>query len=155
MNCQVVVPAKTIRAGQWGGLSLFRVLRRRDLQSTDWLTQEKCQLILTFFCTGGKSPSFFLLSRSGNEWLVELEGSGAHLKSSVGQGMFIPPTTGWEFYNLETDTYQEDPQLRCSSTSTSSSCSVTVSLSGLAKEIQGECEGEYKDTGLRSAGRKV
>ena len=103
----------------------------------------------------GKVPLFFLLSRSGNEWLVEEEGYEADLKANVGQDPLIPPTTGWQFYNFDIKADAEDPQLRCSSTPSSSSCSVTVSLSGLAKEIQGECEGKYKDTGLRSRGRKV
>ena len=174
-----MAPAKTIKATQWEGLSLCRVLRKRDLQSTDRLTQEKCQLTRTTFCSGGKSPTFFLLSRSGNEWLVEdekyianlkasvgenqlivewlveYERYGADLKASVGEDMLILPTTGWKFGNTDTQAYEEDRQLRCKGTPSSSSCSVTVSLSGLAKEIQGECEGEYNDTGLRSAGRKV
>ena len=95
-----------------------------------------------------------LLSRFGNEWLVE-DADADYLSADVGEDPLIPPTDGWQFYNFETDAYEEDTQLRCSSTPSSSSCSVTVSLSGLAKEIQGECEGEYKDTGLRSRGRKV
>ena len=61
----------------------------------------------------------------------------------------------FNFHNFETDTYGEDAYLTCRSTPSSSSCSVTVSLSGLAKEIQGKCEGEYKDTGLRCRGRQV
>ena len=97
----------------------------------------------------------FLLSRSGNEWLVGEEGYPAQLKASVEDNLLIPPTTGWKFFNFDTHAYEEDPHLTCSSTSASSCCSVTVSLKGLAKEIQRECEGEYKDTGLRSAGRKV
>ena len=103
----------------------------------------------------GKAPLFFLLSRSGNEWLVEDERYIAYLKATVGEDTLILPTTGWNFYNFDTKSFEEDRQLRCSSTPTSSSCTVSVSLSGLAKEIQGECEGEYKDTGLRSKGRKV
>ena len=103
----------------------------------------------------GKAPLFFLLTRSGNAWLIEDKKYIANLKASVGENRLIPPTTGWQFYSDDTEAYEEDPQLRCSSTPTSSSCSVTVSLSGLAKEIQRECEGEYKDTGLRSMGRKV
>ena len=60
MNYQVVAPAKTIRAVEWAGLSLFRVLKEKDLQSTDRLTQEKCQLMIDLsFCTGEKRPSFF------------------------------------------------------------------------------------------------
>ena len=113
---------------------------------------------MTIFWTGEKSPSFFLLSRSGNEWRVWAGGEevyGADLKASVGEDMLILPTTGWKFGNTDTQAYEEDRQLRCKGTPSSSSCSVTVSLSGLAQEIQGECEGEYNDTGLRSAGRKV
>ena len=106
-----------------------------------------------------EAPLFSLLSRSGNEWLVEKEAGGedkeSYLKASVGENLLIPPTTGWKFHNFDTKAHEEDQQLRCSSTPTSSSCRVTVSLSGLAKEIQGECEGEYMDTGLRSMGRKV
>ena len=130
------------------------MLKERDLQSTDRLTQEKCQRTKTYICTGGKSPSFFLLSRSGNEWRVGPRGSsGANLVASLGDNTLIPRSTGWKFYNGKS--FEEDPHLTCNSTDTSSSCCVTVSLSGLAKEIQRECKGEYKDTGLRSMGRKV
>ena len=79
----------------------------------------------------------------------------AHLRAIVGEDPLIPPTTGWMIGNCDTKEYEKDPQFKCSSTPSSSCYSVTVSLSGLAKEIQGECEGQYKDTGLRSAGRKV
>ena len=111
----------------------------------------------------GKVPLFFLLTRSGNEWRVGEEMSGElvedqdtrFLYASVGENPLIPPTTGWNFINIDAYKFDEDPQLLCSSTPTSSSCIITVSLSGLAKEIQRECEGEYKDTGLRSRGRKV
>ena len=199
MNSQAVVPAKTITAVEWEGLSLCRVLRKKDLQFTDRLTQENCKLTtMTIFCSGGKSPSFFLLSRSGNEWLVGRENDVTQLKANVGDNSFIlnsrrrrrmklgncasllappttdtdtdtdtvtdtymqdpliPPTTGWQFRNGDTGSYEEDRQLRCSSTPTSS-CSVTVSLIVEAEEylIVEECEGRYKDTGLRSRGRKV
>ena len=155
MNCQAVVTAKTIGATQWEGLSLFRVLRKKDLRSSDRLTQEKCQPTMTSVCTGGKAPPFYLLSRSGNEWLVGDERIGANHANltCVVDNPLIPPSTGWKFRH--DGEFVEDPQLRCSSTPTSSSCSITVSLSGLAKEFQGECEGMYKDTGLRSMGRKV
>ena len=139
----------------WAGLSLCRVSRKRELQSTDRLTQKKCQVIMTTFCSGEKSPLFFLLSRSGNEWLVEREGYVTTLKASVGEDATIPPTTGWKFLNPQTRKDDEDPHLTCNVSYSSTSCSITVSLKGLAKEIQGECEGEYKDTGLRSMGRKV
>ena len=46
--------------------------------------------------------------------------------------------------------------MTCSSVMTALvSCSITVSLSGLAKDIQGECKAEYKDTRLISMGRQV
>ena len=125
--------------------------RNRDLQSTDRLTQEKCQQTMMTICSGEKSPLIFLL-RSGNEWLVGEEGL---LKASVGDDPTIPPTTGWKFYNKDTKAFEADPHLMCNSSPPSPSCSITVSLSGLAKEVQGDCEGEYKDTGLRSMGRKV
>ena len=98
----------------------------------------------------GTSPIF--PPQQSNEWGRVYV---ADLRSSVGDKALIPPTTDWKWNNFDTKAVEEDRQLRCSSTPTSSSCSVTVSLSGLAKEIQGECEGEYNDTGLRSAGRKV
>ena len=62
MTYQVVVQAKTVRATQWEGLSLFRGLKKRDLQSTDRLTQEKCQLHITSFCSGEKNPLFSSLA---------------------------------------------------------------------------------------------
>ena len=75
--------------------------------------------------------------------------------ASVGDDPTIPPTTDWNFRNLDTRSYEEDQYLNCNISSASSFCSITVSLKGLAKEIQGECNGKYKDTGLISAGRKV
>ena len=51
--------------------------------------------------------------------------------------------------------YNKDETLTCSSPPPSPTCSVTVSLSGHAKEIWGECEGQYMDTGLKSLGRQV
>ena len=154
MSCQVVAPAKIIWAAQWAGLSLFRVLRKRDLRSTDRLNQEKCKATMTSVCSGEKSPSFFLLARSGNEWVVGEEGY-EFLKANMQEDPLTPPTTGWKFFNYVTRKYEEDPQLQCTSPPSSPPCSVTVSLSERAKEFQGECDGEYKETGLRSMGRKV
>ena len=88
--------------------------------------------------------------------MVAPEGGFANLKARVGDDPTIPPTTGWMFQNFDSKKFEEDPHLTCSSVMTALvSCSITVSLSGLAKDIQGECEGEYKDTELRSMGRKV
>jgi len=155
MSCQVVAPSKTMRALSWAGLSLFRVLRKRDLRFTGRLNQEKCQATGTSVCSGEKSPSFFLLPRSGNEWVVATERYGAPLKANTQEDPLTPPTTGWKFYNFDTRKYEEDPQLQCTSTPSSPPCSVTVSLTGRAKEFQGESDGKYEETGLRSAGRKV
>ena len=148
-----MVPAKTTLEQQWAGLSLCQVLRKGDLQSTDRRTLEKFQVMTTIVYTGGKIP-LSLPSRSGNEWLVGEEGYLAELKASVGDKPSAPPATGWKFFNNDTKAYEDDQHLTCHS-STSSPCSVTVSLSSLAKEIQGECEGKYKNTGLRSMGRQV
>ena len=66
-----------------------------------------------------------------------------------------PPPTGWKFYNWETDEYEADESVTCEANVALTPCCLTVSLSGAAKEVQGECEGEYKDTGLLSMGRKA
>ena len=88
--------------------------------------------------------------------MVAPEGGFANLKARVGDDPTIPPTTGWMFQNFDGKKFEEDPHLTCSSVMTALvSCSITVSLSGLAKDIQGECEAEYKDTGLISMGRQV
>ena len=81
--------------------------------------------------------------------MVAPEGGFANLKARVGDDPTIPPTTGWMFQNFDSKKFEEDPHLTCSSVMTAFvSCSITVSLSGLAKDIQGECEAEYKDSGL-------
>ena len=79
----------------------------------------------------------------------------AALKASVGDDPNIPPSTGWQSRNSDTDNFEEDSSVRCTPPPDSPPCSVTLKLSGLAKDFQGKCEGEYKDTGLRSAGRQV
>lgn len=79
----------------------------------------------------------------------------ALLMASIENGWWgPPPATGWQFFNWVSQTYMEDSMIRCG-IADSSPCLVTVSLSGEAKTFQGECEGEYKDTGLKSIGRQV
>ena len=90
--------------------------------------------------------------RSGDKWLVEQEGDLA-LKATVGEDPFLPPTTGW-MYSKGGD-FEEDPSLTCSLPSSSPPCCLTVTMSGAAKEAHGDCEGEYKSTGLISMGKKV
>ena len=89
--------------------------------------------------------------RSGENWLVGRDGYSPHLKASVGDDPTIPPSSGWHFpygQMLEDVTCSPPPV-------DSPPCNITVSLTGLAKETQGECEGRYRDTGLTSSGRQV
>ena len=152
MNCRVVAPAKTIRATQWEGLSLCRVLRKRDLQSTDRLTQERYQAHSTISFTGENYPLSLPFSL-GDEWLVGTTGMEAFLKARGKENQ--PSTTGWQFKNWSTDKYEEDGSLTCNNFITSTPCCLTLSLNGRAKEVQGNCEGVYKSTGLVSMGREV
>ena len=101
-------------------------------------------------------PLSLLFPRSGNEWLVGKKGYRADLKASVeGELDQVPPSTGWKFYNWRTKEYKADDTLNCQVYVSASPCCLTVSLSGAAKETQWQCEGEYKTTGLVSAGRPV
>ena len=78
------------------------------------------------------------------------------LKAKVGEDPLIPLSDGWQVIDMDTDEFEEDPSVRCKALPAGSPpCSVTLKLSGLAKDFQGKCEGEYKDTGLRSFGRQV
>ena len=77
------------------------------------------------------------------------------LSASLGENLTVPPKTGWQFYNSDTEEYEVDLGVTCHILSNSPSCTLTVSLTGLAKEFQPNCEGEYQDTGLKSSGRQV
>ena len=91
--------------------------------------------MVKFCSSGGKTKitiNLFCI-RSGDELLVQEEG----------------------FYNWKTNSFEEDPSLRCSLPSSSPPCCLTVTLSGAAKEAHEDCEGEYKSTGLISMGRPV
>ena len=96
-----------------------------------------------------------LLTRSDGEWRIGKKGGDAYLKASVGDKPIQPPTSQWRFINFDTGYYEDDANMRCSTPSTSTPCCLTVNLSGAAKEAQAKCEGEYKSTGLVSAGREV
>ena len=128
-----------------------------DPLCTNKLTREKCQTKMKFCCSGGKTEIMIplLCIRSGDKWLVEQKGRGASLRGTVGVNPLLPPTFGWLFYSLKTKGFEEDPSLRCSLPSTSPPCCLTVTLSGAAKEAHGDCEGEYKSTGLISMGKQV
>ena len=123
---------------------------------TNKFTQEKCQRMAKLSCTGGKTKDISPIPciRSKDEWLVKREGFYTSLKASVGADPLLPPTTGWLF-NTEGESFEEDPSTTCTPFSSSPPCCLTVTLSGAAKEAQGDCEGEYKSTGLISLGRPV
>ena len=98
--------------------------------------------------------SFF--SRCKDEWLVGKKGLHGLLKATVSEDKpDQPPATGWKFYNRDTRQYEADESVTCEANVAPTPCCLTVNLSGAAKEVQGECEGEYKDTGLLSMGRKA
>ena len=85
---------------------------------------------------------------------MEEERNSTALRTRAGEDPTLPPSAGWQFYGQ--GEFEEDPSVRCRALPAGSPpCSVTLKLSGLAKDFQGKCEGEYKDTGLRSFGRQV
>ena len=146
---------ENIRATTSEGLSFSLGRKEMDPLCIDKLTQEKCQRLMKFCCSGGNNCIIIHLIciRSGNEWLVVREGYKASLKANMGADPFLPPANGWLFDKGED--FEEDPSLICSQPSSSPPCCLTVTLSGAAKEAQGDCEGEYKSTGLISMGRPV
>ena len=83
-----------------------------------------------------------------------MEGKSPWLKARNVDDPNQPPYNGWSFLNARN--FVEDKNLTCSSVSLAKlPCSVTVSLSGPAKEKHGKCEGVYKNTELMSMGRQV
>ena len=134
------------------GMSLCQGRNKKGLQSTDRLTQERYQAHSTIDFTGENYP-LSLPFRLGDEWLVGTTGMEAFLKARGKANQ--PPTTGWQFYNCSTHKYEEDGSLTCNNFIASTPCSLTLSLNGRAKEVQGKCEGVYESTGLVSMGREV
>ena len=143
------------REPPWAGLSLCLGRNEMGPQSTDKLSHEKYQQSITPCCTGEKSPLSFL-SRSGDKWLVEIDGNPL-LMATAEMEINQPSTTGWLYWsrNATTQNYQEDESVTCTNHVNSPPCCLTVSLSGAAKEAHGDCEGEYKSTELMSMGRPV
>ena len=83
-------------------------------------------------------------------------GECAHLRATVSEDKpDQPPATGWKFYNWDTREYEADESVTCEANVAPTPCCLTVNLSGAAKEVQGECEGEYKSSGLISSGKPV
>ena len=87
--------------------------------------------------------------------MIGVKGYRALLKASVAGESDQLPSTGWKFYNWDTQDYESEKTLTCPVYVNSPPCFLTVSLSGAAKEAQGKCEGEYISTGLVSMGRPV
>ena len=77
------------------------------------------------------------------------------MKASATALLNQPPSNKWKFFNFDLDEWEADESVSCTIPSTSPPCCLTISLSGAAKETQGQCEGEYKSTGLVSMGRPV
>ena len=155
LSSQALDPLEIIGVTLWEGLNFSLGRKEMDPLCTNKFTQEKCQRMMKFCCSGeiieNSIPLFCI--RSGDKWLVEKKGNPKSLQSTVGVDSFVPPTNGWLFYNY--GRFQEDPSLTYSVPSTSPPCCLTVTLSGAAKEAHGDCEGEYKSTGLISTGRPV
>ena len=55
LNSQALDPLQTIRVTEWEGLNLSLGRREMDPLSTNKFTQEKCQRMAKFCCTGGKT----------------------------------------------------------------------------------------------------
>ena len=105
------------------------------------------------------SPNFF---RSGVEWHVgtkrEKKDDFVAVKAQVVGDDPTPLTsTDWKYWkDWDTGNFESDPTLICTLPEDSPPCSVRLTLRGLAKDIQGKCQGLYKECkGLRSFGRKV
>ena len=115
---------------------------------------------MTTSFTGGKHsllPNFF---RSGDEWHVWSDYDGGNfvaLKALVVGDDPTPLTsTDWKYKDWDTNDFESDSTLVCALPEDSPPCSVRLTLRGLAKDIQGKCQGLYKEyRGLRSMGRKV
>ena len=143
---------------EWEGLSFFWGKKEVASLYTNKLTREKCQRLTTLCYSGGWIETIisFFCVRSGDNWLVDQNASinGTRLIARVGADPLLPPTTGWQFYDWDRN-LKEDSTLECSFPTASPPCCLTVSLSGPAREAHGDCEGEYKSTGLVSMGRPV
>ena len=138
----------------WAGLILCLGRRKWVSLCTNRLFQRRYKAIgdtRLRTCTGANSPPLSPFLRLKDEWVVGYIKGGltTTLKAGVGHIQSQPPTTGWKYYGYD------DEYLSCTTPTSTPSCSLTVSLSGAAKEAHGKCEGEYKSIGLTSAGRPV
>ena len=117
----------------------------------------------TTCCTGERAvpyTSYLLFIRCGDEWMVIHSKTktlaNAQLRAPVVEDdPDQPPSTGWRFYNFDTEEFESDESLSCTAFVDSPPCQITIRLDGEAKRVQGECEGEYEPTKLISVGRTV
>ena len=163
MNSQALDPLEIIGVTEWEGLSFALVRREMDPLCTNKLTQEEGQRRMKFCCSGGKTKIIitFFWYRSGDVWWVKEKGYHSFaLKSTKADNPFLPPTSGWTFFEYTSydngkGCYVEDPSLKLTLPSTLPPCCLTLTLSGAAEKSHKNCEGEYKSTGLISMGRPV
>ena len=133
------------------------VVRKTTAWCTSRLNRRRYQATGTTCCTGETVVPPSLFSRRGGEWLVEEEGGWASwLKASVVEDEpDQPPSAGWKFFNWDTGDYDSDESLICTEFLNAPPCHLTIHLGGRAKELHGECEGEYEPTKMISMGRTV
>ena len=107
----------------------------------------------------GKTPSLPNFFRSGDEWHVgtkrEKKDDFVAVKAQV-VGDDPTPLTSTDWKYRRAHNFESDSTLICALPEDYSPCSVRLTLRGLAKKIQGKCQGLYKECkGLSSMGRKV
>ena len=74
----------------------------------------------------------------------------------VGDDPTLLTSTDWKYKDWDTRDFESDPTLICTLPEDAAPCCVRLTLRGLVSDIQGKCQGLYKECkGLRSMGRKV
>ena len=144
------------KASPLENMNWWSVVRKTTARCTSRLNQRRYAATGTLSCTGETVVPISLFSRREGVWLVGEEGEAVLLKASVVDGETIqPPSAGWKYLNVNTEEYDSDESLICSAFVNAPPCHLTITLSGRAKELQGECGGEYEPTEMISVGRTV
>ena len=91
-------------------------------------------------------PNYF---RSGDEWHVwSTDRIGPDFVALKGPVVGDDPTpltsTDWKYWDRDTN-FELDPTLVCTLPEDSPPCSVRLTLRGLASDIQGKCQGLYRE----------
>ena len=151
MDLRDITMASPLENTNW-----WSVVWKTTARSTSRLTRRRFQANTNPCCTGKRVVTLHLFSRRGGEWLVGQEGNIACLKASVVEDEPDQhPSAGWKFYTWITKEYDCDESLICTEFLNAPPCHLTITLSGRAKELQGECGGEYEPTEMISVGRTV